>query len=179
MISNKLNVLIAERGLSAFEVHKDTGISRSTLANIIKGGSPQTDTLDKLCMYFHIEPQDFFIYSPYEIDFSAVTAEEKNMYKLFSNVVHFQDETLLSSQYTFEQIHERNYVVTFEHTDEIMDIINGLNVIFHKDIKQQLCDAVESVLMLDQDLVENAKGKVYVNYKMPWFESYQKTYSRK
>ncbi|CAI2616189.1 hypothetical protein AKUH3B111A_09350 [Apilactobacillus kunkeei] len=179
MIENKLNVLLAERQLTAIDVYKATGISRKSLGNIIHGTNPKADTLNKLCMYLHVTPAEFYIYSPYELNFSAVSTENKNEYKLFTAIVHYQEESLIESTFVIEQIQDRNYVVSFNNSADLMEIINKQNIIFHNRLKERIENEVESLICMENGLIENTKGKVYVTYKMPWISSYQKIYSRK
>ena len=178
MIANRLNVLLAERELNILDVYKATKISRTTLTNLTHGGTPKADTLDKLCMFLHTTPDQFFIYSPYELNFSAVSGDNENEYKLYTNVLHYQDETLLTTDITLTAVQGRNYIVEFNNTDSLMNALDELNIIFHNKIKKSICKAVEETITLDNDIIENAKGKVYITYKMPWHESYQKVYSR-
>ena len=47
--------LIEERGLSAYKVSKDTGISQATLSDWKRGRcTPKMDKLQKLADYFHV-----------------------------------------------------------------------------------------------------------------------------
>lgn len=179
MITNRLNVLLAERQLNAIKVAKETGISRISIGNIIHGKNPNSNTLNTLCMYLHVTPADFYIYSPYELNFTAVSNDDKNTYKLFTNVIHYQDESLIQSEFKIEQIQDRNYVVSFYNSESLMSLINDLDIIFHNELHERIEKEVEETICMDQDMIENSKGKVYVSYKMPWMSSYQKTYSRK
>ena len=69
MLRNRLNVLLAEHELTIKDVHEDTGLSRTTISNMINkpGGTVNMDTLDVLCRYLGISPGDFFLYSPYNV----------------------------------------------------------------------------------------------------------------
>ncbi|MBC2037944.1 helix-turn-helix transcriptional regulator [Listeria cossartiae subsp. cayugensis] len=79
MIRNRLSVLIAERNLKISRVAKDTGISRSTVTAIAQNDSKmiQIDTIDILCRYLEVAPEDFFEYSPINFDVSIYTNEFK------------------------------------------------------------------------------------------------------
>ena len=72
MIKSNLAVLMAERGLKIADVYNDTGISKTTLMALSenKGKGIQFETIDKLCNYLNVSPQDFFIYSPFLIEYS-------------------------------------------------------------------------------------------------------------
>ena len=58
----KLRELLAERNVSITQVHKDTGISRTTLHGLTKEASKsvQVSTLTTLCNYFDITPGELF-----------------------------------------------------------------------------------------------------------------------
>lgn len=69
MLKSNLNVLLAERDLKITQVSNETGISRTTLTSLINGNSKgiQFDTLNTLCIYLGITPQDFFISTNFDI----------------------------------------------------------------------------------------------------------------
>lgn len=71
MIKNRLAVLLAERNLKITKVAKDTGISRNTITSTAQNDSKmiQLQTIDVLCNYLGITPNEFFEYYPatYEI----------------------------------------------------------------------------------------------------------------
>ena len=65
MIRNRLSILLAERELTATEVSKETGISRTTLSSLVNnsGEGIQFKTLETICRFLDIEPSLFFDYS--------------------------------------------------------------------------------------------------------------------
>lgn len=67
MIRVNLHMLLAERNMTATQLSKETGISKTTLSNLVNNtsGGIQFKTIDKICMALGIEPKDFFDYSPY------------------------------------------------------------------------------------------------------------------
>ena len=71
MIINRLSILLAERNIKASQLSVDTGIAKSTLTKITNNNSIQIDylTLNKICNYLKVTPNDFFDYSPYDTDF--------------------------------------------------------------------------------------------------------------
>lgn len=73
MIESNLSVLLAERNLKITKVSRDTGISRTTLTALCYDHTAgiKFETLDTLCRYLSITPQEFFNYNPYDyrIDF--------------------------------------------------------------------------------------------------------------
>lgn len=60
-ITQRISALITERGLTAYKVSKDTGISQSSLS-LWKSGKvqPSRDALDKLAAYFDV-PVDYLL----------------------------------------------------------------------------------------------------------------------
>lgn len=64
MIENRLRVIAAERYLKITKISDDTGISRTTLTamsnNTAKGITYAT--INTLCKYLHITPNELFIY---------------------------------------------------------------------------------------------------------------------
>ena len=62
---------MAERGLKIADVYEATGISKTTLMAISEntGKGIQYETIDKLCNFFNVSPEKFFVYSPYIFKF--------------------------------------------------------------------------------------------------------------
>ena len=71
MITTNLKILLAERNLTISKVCDDTGISRTTLTALCSNKSKgvQFDTLDTLCNYLNVLPEDILTFSPYRISF--------------------------------------------------------------------------------------------------------------
>lgn len=69
MIRCNLAVLLAERNLKITRVSKETGISRTTLTSLAnnKGQGIQFDTINTLCSYLGVLPNEIIHYIPYEI----------------------------------------------------------------------------------------------------------------
>ena len=70
MLKSNLKVLLAERDLKITKVSKDTGISRTTLTSLTFGYAKgvQFETINTLCNYLKISPNDLFLYVPYDIE---------------------------------------------------------------------------------------------------------------
>lgn len=96
MILTNLKVLLAERNLSISKVSNDTGISRTTITALSSNNCKgiQFDTLDVLCSYLNIMPDDFFLYSPYRITFEketdnsfiSIIIENRTTHKKFNTI---------------------------------------------------------------------------------------------
>src|SRR5918912_976712 len=62
VLTNRLSRLMGERRLSIADVARGTGISYRALYDLYHAKSVQIhlDTLDKLCNYFHVGPEQIF-----------------------------------------------------------------------------------------------------------------------
>ncbi len=104
MIINRLSVLLAERNVRANRLAVETGIAPSTLTRINNNRSSQIDyeTLNSICNFFKITPNDFFDYSPFD----------------FEVVLYTEEEIKASGELTiFIQVQKFNsYIGTFEFT---------------------------------------------------------------
>ena len=69
MIRCNLSLLLAERNLKITKVTNDTGISRTTLTSLANnhGQGIQFGTLNTLCNYLFVTPDQFFSYVPFDI----------------------------------------------------------------------------------------------------------------
>lgn len=104
MIINRLSVLLAERNVRANRLAVETGIAPSTLTRINNNRSSQIDyeTLNSICNFFKITPNDFFDYSPFDFEVVLSTKEE----------IKASDELTI-----FIQVQKFNsYIGTFEFT---------------------------------------------------------------
>ena len=74
MIKNRLAVLLAERKLRITKVAIDTGISRNSLTSISQNDSEmiRLDTINTLCKYLGITPNEFFEYIPVDTSFDLL-----------------------------------------------------------------------------------------------------------
>ncbi len=104
MIINRLSVLLAERNVRANRLAIETGIAPSTLTRINNNRSSKIDyeTLNSICNFFKITPNDFFDYSPFDFEVVLSTEEE----------IKASDELTI-----FIQVQKFNsYIGTFEFT---------------------------------------------------------------
>lgn len=79
MIINRLSILLAERNIRANRLALETGIAQSTLTRITNNRSSQIDydTLNKICNFFRITPNDFFDYTPFDFEVSHAFEEKE------------------------------------------------------------------------------------------------------
>lgn len=79
MIRNRLKELMAERGLKASRIANDIeNLSRNTINSTVNnnGKMIQFETINLLCQYLGVTPNDFFEYLPFDVDV-AVNADNK------------------------------------------------------------------------------------------------------
>ena len=74
MIVCNLETILKERHLKISKVSADTKISRTTLAALCNnaGKGVQFDTMNTLCMYLNIKPNQFFTAIPFDISVASV-----------------------------------------------------------------------------------------------------------
>lgn len=73
MIKNRVAVLLAERGLKITKVAQDTGISRNSITSLVQNDSEmiRLETINNLCKYLGVTPNEFFEYIPLDLEFSV------------------------------------------------------------------------------------------------------------
>ena len=73
MLIPNLSVLLAERRLTLSKVSEDTRISRTTLTALSGRGAKgiQFETLNTLCQYLKVTPNELFLYRPFDLVLSA------------------------------------------------------------------------------------------------------------
>ena len=60
-VTTKINQILSQRGWSAYRLSKESGLSESTIANIIKRNAiPSVDTLEAICNGMGITLSQFF-----------------------------------------------------------------------------------------------------------------------
>lgn len=149
MIKSNLAVLMAERGLKIADVYNDTGISKTTLMALSenKGKGIQFETIDKLCNYLNISPQDFFVYSPFLVEYienenglflKLVSGDKINNF-YFNFDVSKDSELDFSTKMIFSNNPSKKYdfylIVGIEGgRDELEKIYNNLNIIFKREL---------------------------------------------
>lgn len=71
MIRFKLGELLAIKGITATEIFKSTGIAKSTISAIVNNNSEmiRLSTLNELCKYLEITPNELIEYSPIDWNF--------------------------------------------------------------------------------------------------------------
>ena len=149
MIKSNLAVLMAERGLKIADVYNDTGISKTTLMALSenKGKGIQFETIDKLCNYLNVSPQDFFIYSPFLIEYThdnnglflrLISGEKINNF--YFNFWVFKDSELdfdTKINYVADPSKKYDFYLAMDVEDgntELEKIYNNLDIIFKREL---------------------------------------------
>ena len=89
MIRCNLAILLAERNLKLTKVAKDTNISRTTLTYLSYNYSKgiQYDTLNTLCQYLHVTPNELISYVPTDIHIITVHRDQ-DLLDIALNITH-------------------------------------------------------------------------------------------
>lgn len=151
MIKSNLAVLMAERGLKIADVYKETGISKTTLMALSdnKSQGVQFETIDKLCNFFGVTPDSFFVFSKYMLNYdtvynkswnsdvlvvSAISENRKQIFEYSCLIFSDRSEDMVSN--VFSGADDLDYYVTIgrNETDSLGKIYNGLPPMLKKDI---------------------------------------------
>ena len=82
MLRCNLAIILAEKNLRITKVSNDTGISRTTLTALCNNNSQgiQFDTLNKLCNYLEVKPNELIQHIPIEITVNHVIVNQTHMF---------------------------------------------------------------------------------------------------
>jgi putative transcriptional regulator len=74
MIRNRMAEIMGLKGLKISDLHRTTGIARTTLSLIYHNDSISIsfDVLDKLLMALGVQPNDFFEFEPFDIQVNVI-----------------------------------------------------------------------------------------------------------
>ena len=156
MIKNNFNELMAQKKLKITRVFNDTGISRPTLTSLTKneGKGIQYDTLNTLCNYFNITPNDFFSYIPYEFEISIVPIEDTTkFFDIYINVFNNKNEKLntyelyvsLNKNYDIETETIGNLLLTDDEVDR--EFLKFLKETFNPSWRQTILDYIDNDIL--------------------------------
>lgn len=178
MIKSNLAVLMAERGLKIADVYNDTGISKTTLMALSenKGKGIQFETIDKLCNYLNISPQDFFVYSPFLVEYienenglflKLVSGDKINNF-YFNFDVSKDSELDFSTKMIFSNNPSKKYdfyliVGIEEGRDELEKIYNNLNIIFKRELVNNIFKHSIN-WFIENKKIKNAVCNVYLEF---------------
>lgn len=185
MIKNNLNVLLAERDYTATDLHEGTGISKTTLTSLVNntGKGVQMDTIDKICNFLDVDVSEFFIYSPYMIDFEyapggnspyitddeyiKIKATRKGIERSFYLELYFfspdaarkSNNIILDEPYALEV-----QVGTNNSENPFFPIFKELNIGFRKDFYNELKDFILSRI---KKTIKNENTYIHVSSNNP------------
>lgn len=136
MLRNRLAELLSERGLKITKVAKDTGISRNTITSTSQNDSKmiQYETIDTLCRYLNITPNELFQYQPIKFDYTIATNEISFSYgidpyamfdrKVIHTVFEFDLYIDIENDYRVETISMSGKVINAENGIDSDSLIN-------------------------------------------------------
>lgn len=196
MIRNRLNILLAERNLTIKDVNENTGLSRTTISNMINGISDglQMKTLDILCNYLEVTPSDFFDYAPFIYKFYSKQNEDYEVVieiKSGDSLLTYWYSTSYDSKEAYleneSRIEKYDLYITIysDYTkDPFLDnIYNKLSVTLKNDFKTDFCEFItkEMSKKISTNVPENlidlidTKKKLKTIFRTP-FTTFIKTY---
>lgn len=122
MLRVNLNMLLAERGITASRLSKDTGISKTTLTALVnnRGKGVQYETIDTICNYLNITPDDFFEYLPIDYSITIFTDEIKVSPKA-NSYYEINDFDILYKIDLFIDVKTQKFKKTFEFIGELVE----------------------------------------------------------
>lgn len=176
MIKCNLSIILAEKKLKITRVSNDTGISRTTLTSLANDYSKgiQFDTLNTLCMYLKVSPEQLISYVPVDIIVRNATEESDNFVSINLYIsekgktyecsllgtidADFQDDYLsdltlsigLWDEDDSDEIKKENYI--------IMNAFQKLSSSFLPEIENNIVDAVLNTF---DEIFEDVSVQVY------------------
>lgn len=184
MLANNLKVLLAERNLRIKDVVEDTSLSRNTVSNIANNpcSNVSNSTLDELCNYLNIEPQDFYTFSPYLIkylpgDFSLLVTHKKRNYKIrlqlkkisLSDLNEEKSETLKDIfKNDVKEIENRFSIfklrVLKNENFDFIDMYNNVSFVFQNEIRHNITDLCVDYLTDFYTAHEELPENTYIDF---------------
>ncbi|MDH2337506.1 helix-turn-helix domain-containing protein [Clostridium perfringens] len=151
MIRCNLAILLAERNLKITKVSKDTGVSRTTLTSLSNNYSQgvQFDTINTLCKYLKVTPEQLISYIPVDITLDKIDFNNENI-----TIDLTVDKDNKSNKYSISG----NFVFTFSYSYPEIDYISiSLNLIKPFDNKgyETLIEAFKSLPITFLKDIEN------------------------
>lgn len=178
MIRFNLSLLLTERNLKITKVSHDTGISRTTLTylyyNYAKG--IQLDTLNLLCQYLKVTPDQLISYIPIDIEISETDLEQLNINvpvlirkknETFQGnlelYAHFNGETiepedeggghLVDCLEVWIGLPEDDSLETKKNNEVVLKAFNSLPITFFKDIESRVFRVIEDRWLNDSSVI--------------------------
>lgn len=168
MIINRLSVLLAERNIRANRLAVETGIAPSTLTRINNNRSSQIDyeTLNSICNFFKITPNDFFDYSPFDFEVVLSTEEEIKAYDELTIFIQVQkfNSYIGTFEFTGKYKNREDYVPTefaSDGTPEDFMEVEILEVVFPDELTSFVKFINNQPLLEDASLSLKMNTEVY------------------
>lgn len=168
MIRCNLYILLAERNLKITKVSNDTGISRTTLTALANDKSKgiQFDTINTLCNYLKIGPEQLISYVPVDIEIDRVELVDTNLnidLKITKNLRVFYCGLTGNCYATFTDGKLSDLTISIDLFDEklnnnddlinknliITNAFNMLSIPFINDIEEKILEKIISYLDTD------------------------------
>lgn len=178
MIRCNLAILLAERSLKITKVSNDTGISRTTLTSLANnyGHGIQFDTINTLCNYLRISPEQLISYVPVDIKINNVDLDDDildiNLTIIKNNRSYdcgltgtchtfFSDGKLDDVDIHIEFWDEDNGEEVKEENLMISNTFKSIPITFIEDIKDNIFDKI-----LSKFDVENVSDPVSLSFTL-------------
>lgn len=172
MIISNLAVLLAERGLKMADVIRDTGIAKTTIRALYYNTSKgiQYDTLDTLCKYLKITPNDLlareYLEYEFEVDVDKIKASIRHNTKSLTEELDLDVDFDINENDQIDDLSIDIYV-----SQEMKNLLASIPTIFRTaledELTNQILDMVEreyatvvdgdDVLMLSFNISEKEK----------------------
>ena len=72
----KLDAILEERKITKTKLHKDTGISTNIISKISKNEPFNTETINRICEYLHVQPSEIMEWIP-DSEYEKANAEKQ------------------------------------------------------------------------------------------------------
>lgn len=177
MIRCNLSILLAERNLKISKVATLTGISRTTLTSLTNNYSQgiQFDTINTLCNFLNVGPEQIISYIPVDINLENVTLDDdmlqidllisKNSRSLSCALggtcyTYFKDGKLCDIDINI-QFYANDNEDIIKQNSLIIDSFKMLSAAFKTDIENKIYDKI--ILEFDEEIINNT-----LNYSFTW-----------
>lgn len=151
MLRCNLSVLLAERGLKITKVARDTGISRTTLTALAYNYSQgiQFETLDTLCLYLKITPEELFPFVPIGLNMDVLI-----------NGDFFKVNFKIS-----EHLKEKSYSINGDFIKKIDadGKLTYLEIAIDNDITEENSELYEHIKTLPKPFIRDIEDKIIAN----------------
>lgn len=136
MIRNRLNELMKIKKVRVKDLNEQLGLSNAAILKIRENTALQIryDTLDKLCKFFNVTPNEFFEYTPLDITINLFTLDEAKKIKEADKrpnefaTLEFPESVLIISA------NQAEYYYLVEHCEYMPDTLFYISFISSYDL---------------------------------------------